>query len=242
MLTFNRQAGYQISTETVCQNFNKSRFTLPPLSNQLYLRAEIEQYSLRALKRLIKCSLPACSNCSEASSTFKPHEVRPRTFYIIVDQVKESATCMVIRFKCPSCGKTATQLPDFALPGKRYVLPTILHFTRNYVDNDYTTYRSLLCPDFIGWNNSEKQFAHTSTFHWIATLGNMPGTLAQAQFLIMQRQTDSTISTDVIRLTIASRKCHKPHRRHLLIQCRRLHAVDTAFKAVFSRSIFGRTP
>lgn len=151
---------------------------------------------------------------------------------------------MVMRFKCPSCGKTATQLPDFALPGKRYVLPTIVHFTRNYVDNDYTTYRNLLCPDFIGWKNSEKQFAHTNTFHWITTLGNMPGALAlaQAQFLIMQRQNDSTISTNIARLTIAPQKYYKPHRLLLLIQCRRLHAVVTAFQAVFSRSIFGSTP
>ncbi len=166
--------------------------------------------------------------------------MRSRTFYIITDQIKASVSCLVTRFKCPSCGQTATQLPDFALPCKRYVLPTILHFTRNYLNDDYATYRNLLRPNFIGGEDSEKHFAHNNTFRWIAALGSMPDTLALAQSLIMQSRKDSTVATDVARLTVSPQKYHKPHRRHLLIQCRRLHFVDAVFQAVFSRSIFPR--
>ncbi len=150
------------------------------------------------------------------------------------------AICLIIRWKCPSCKKTYTQLPDFGLPRKRFVLPVILHYASACLNGPDITYRSLFSPDFIGYPDSDTQLSHTSVHRWLATLGSMRNTLSGAQALILQKVPDATVCRDAAGLTVHVQKYRSEKRKGLLETCLRLFFVDGVFQKTFDRSIFPR--
>jgi hypothetical protein len=211
---------------------------LPPLPDQAGLLDVIEQYKQDVLRRKIPCTLNDCPRCQQSATTFKPHDVRQRIFYIIVDQIVKRTICLVLRFKCPNCDKKFTQLPDFAMPYKRYVRPTLLHYLSVYLDYDQVSWRGLLDFDPIEHENHWDGLNHSTLFRWVNTLGQLNHTMAQAQALILQKQPHSSICTDVARTTVASGKWRKPYRQKLLIQCKRLLKIERIFHRCFQISIF----
>jgi len=78
---------------------------------------DIKAYQQKVEKdKITPHNLPACPRCSVDSSFFKIHAYRERRFLIIVEMLINAAFCTLIRFRCPGCGKTFTDYPDFAIP------------------------------------------------------------------------------------------------------------------------------
>ncbi len=210
--------------------------TLP--EDQAWVLDVIARYSQNVIRRKIECTLNDCPQCRQSATTFKAHEARTRVFYIIVDQLVKRTICWVLRFKCPNCDKTFTQLPDFAIAYKRYVLPTIMHYLSAYLEHDLISWRGLLDFYPIEHANTAACLEHSTIFRWANTFGQLNHIMAQAQSLILQKQPESTVCTDAARTTVAGNKWRKPYRKTLLIQCKKLFMIERIFHRIFNVSIF----
>jgi len=209
--------------------------------NQNKISATIEQikeYTEQVIKGLIVCTLSACPRCELESQYFKRHEARQRIFYPILDQIVYTVTGLVIRWKCTGCSKSFTQYPDFALPYKRYTLPTIELFSQRYTEDDSMTYRKAKMKTLLGHKDSEKQMEHTTIYHWITTLGKCRKVAAKAIDLILQVKPLSTICRDLASLWISPKKYRSEQRKEILIECRKLFRLEVLYRLIFKISIF----
>lgn len=99
------------------------------------------------------------------------------------------------------------------------------------------SYRGLFRPEFVGYEETEQQLAHSSVHRWFCTFGQMPDALSRAQDLILQKNPDSTVCRDAAGLTIPARKYRSPARKTILERCLRLFFVNAAFLKTFGRPI-----
>ena len=134
---------------------------------------QIEEYTEKVKNKQVICNLPPpCSNCNETADSFKPHETRDRQFYVVVDNMVNVVSGLLIRWECPKCGKTFTDYPDFILPYKCYTLQTIIEYTKMYVEDDTTTYRKIIQQNSVGYPDSENQMEYSTIHKWISTIGS----------------------------------------------------------------------
>jgi len=199
---------------------------------------QIENHTEKVRKGEVVCNLPPCPVCESEPQWFKRHEKRGRQFYVIVDQIVKTVLGLLMRWKCPGCDKTFTAYPDFALPYKRYTLPTIMAYCGGYTENDRATYRDLVQKSPLGYRDDEKQLDHTTVFRWTGTLGGFAGILAKAQDLIIQAKPMSTICRDLANLSVNPKKYRSDARTQALSRCRRILGAETIFQSVFGISIF----
>jgi transposase-like protein len=198
----------------------------------------IHQYTEHVRKGQITCNVGVCKHCEVISDYFKRHEARKRRFYVVVDQFVQVVFALLVRWKCPGCNKTFTDYPEFAIPYKRYTLPMIKAYSRQYVNDDEITYRGLRNKIPIGYPDSEKQMDH-STFHrWITTLGGYTDIIRKSQDLIVQQNPGSSVCRESANLSVCPAKYRSERRKQLLIQCRRLLKIENLYRAVFDVSIF----
>jgi len=189
-------------------------------------------------------NLSPCPRCSVESVFFKIHAYRERRFLIIVKMLIEAAYCSLVRFRCPGCGKTFTDYPDFAIPHKHYTRPTITEFSARYVEAENMTYQQAVMVDnsVPGYPASDSTDAPTlapPTIHrWITTLSRFTQTCRTALILLLQENPVSSICRDLARLIIPQRKYKTHHRKKQLIGCRQLVMIETFFQAAFKTSIF----
>ena len=71
-----------------------------------------------------------CPQCHAVPRWFKVHERSTRSFRFIVESVVHTIASVLLRWKCPVCGKTFTDYSDFAWPYKRGLLPRSCAETR----------------------------------------------------------------------------------------------------------------
>jgi len=189
-------------------------------------------------------NLPPCPRCSVESDFFKIHAYRERRFLIIIEMLIKAAFCSLVRFKCPGCGKTFTDYPDFAIPHKHYTRPTITGFCARYLEADDMTYQQAVMVDNSapGYPESDSTDAPTlapTTIHrWIKTLSRFTQTLRTALILLLQERPVLRICRDLARLIIPQRKYKTCHRQKHLISCRQLVILEAFFQATFKTSIF----
>lgn len=188
---------------------------------------------------MIPCTLPPCSVCDESPENFKRHEARERQFRFLIDQIVHIEPCLVIRWKCPLCIITFTQCPPFALPHKRYLLPTFLFYAHAYVTDPSATYRKLVDEKPLEYaDNSGQELVHSSVHRWVGALGGMPDLLAHAQDLIMQKNPASSVARDAAGFSVSSRKYRSTERKNLLERAIQLFFVATVFRETFGKLIF----
>ena len=202
---------------------------------------EIKDYKRKVESNQVPCILPECSRCKVSSKDFTIHERRKRIFYVIVEQIINVTHCLLIRWKCPKCKKTFTQYPWFALPYKRYTLPTITFYSSSYVEDEKTTYRNLTEKNFAAHEVSEDTgsgLEHSTIHRWISTIGNYPEIIRIAQQLIIEKNPCSSIARDVANLSICVKKYLSDPRKNKLISCRGLLLVEKIYKKIFDVSIF----
>jgi len=184
-----------------------------------------------------------CPRCSEEVVTFNRHDSRTRSFRFIVEYDVHIIKSLLVRWKCPLCGKTFTDYPFFAVPHKRYVLMDIERFSGDYLEDEQQTYRKAVCPQGIpiGYQEPdgrpvERFLAHSTSWRWIRALGSMKGTLSEALHLIRQKDSTSTIFREVF--PVAPRKYQSSQRKLILENARRLLRAGLEFHRLFGHKIF----
>jgi len=189
-------------------------------------------------------NLTPCPRCRVGSEFFKIHAYRERRFLIIIEMLIKAAYCSLVRFRCPGCGKTFTDYPDFAIPHKHYTRPSITGFSTSYVESENMTYQQAVMVDNSapGYPESDSTDAPTlapTTIHrWITTLGRFTQTCRKALILLLQENPVSSICRDLARIIIPQRKYRTKQRKNLLIGCRQLMDIDAFFQVTFKTSIF----
>jgi hypothetical protein len=212
------------------------------LLNDSATSEQINQYSDQVRKGENPCHLQFCPLCQLDSEHFNRHDKRQRKFLVIVEQVAHVVIGLLTCWKCPGCNACFTGYPPFALPYKRYTLPTICAFSLRYVENDSMTYRKLVQQNPIGslqiGNAAEWQLDHSTVHRWIGALGQFDTTTRKAQDLILQANPASTVCRELAGLTVACRKYTSQWRKTLLLACRRLLVLEKRFCRLFDVSIF----
>jgi hypothetical protein len=185
-------------------------------------------------------NLPPCSRCRVDSMFFKIHAYRERRFLIIIEMLIKAAFCSLVRFRCPGCGKTFTDYPDFATPHKHYTRQSVVGFSANYLEPDNTTYQKAVMVDSSapGYPQNDATLAPSTIHRWITTLGRFAQTCRTALCLLMQENPSSSICRDLARLIIPKRKYKTQHRKKQLVGCRQMAIIDAFFQATFKTSIF----
>jgi len=185
-------------------------------------------------------NLPSCPRCSVESQFFKIHAYRERRFLIIIEMLIKAAYCSLVRFKCPGCGKTFTNYPDFAIPHKHYTRPIIMGFSASYVESENMTYQQAVMVDSSvpGYPQNDATLAPSTIHRWITTLGSFTQTCRTALILLLQENPVSSICRDLARLIIPQRKYKTNQRKKQLIGCRQLVIIEVFFQVTFKTSIF----
>jgi hypothetical protein len=185
-------------------------------------------------------NLPSCPRCSVESQFFKIHAYRERRFLIIIEMLIKAAYCSLVRFKCPGCGKTFTNYPDFAIPHKHYTRPSITGFSASYVESENMTYQKAVMVDSSvpGYPQNDATLAPSTIHRWITTLGSFTQTCRTALILLLQENPVSSICRDLARLIIPQRKYKTNQRKKQLIGCRQLVIIEVFFQVTFKTSIF----
>jgi len=199
---------------------------------------QINEYTQKVRAGQVRCHLPPCPHCEVTSDFFKRHEARQRYFYAIVEQMVRKILGLLIRWKCPDCGKTFTDYPDFALPFKRYILSAVMEYSSQYTENDQTTYRKVIQSNSAGYPKSETQLDHSTIHRWISTLGSLIHIIGKAQDFILQARPDLSICRNLAALSIHSKKYRKKERAGVLLRCRQLFSLEGLYRLIFKVSIF----
>ena len=185
-------------------------------------------------------NLPPCPRCRVESEFFKIHAYRERRFLIIIEMLIKAAYCSLVRFKCPGCGKTFTNYPDFAIPHKHYTRPSITGFSASYLNSEDITYRQALMVDgsLPGYPQNDATLAPSTIHRWITTLGRLTHTSRTALILLLQKNPVSSICRNLAQVVIPQRKYKTKKRKKQLINCRHLMIIKAFFQATFKTSIF----
>lgn len=224
--------------------YNEPAISIKNILQASATAAQIESYSEKVRKGQNPCGLGQCPRCQVKSDVFSRHEKRQRRFLIAVEQIVKAIMGLLCRWKCPGCGKTFTDYPDFALPYKQYTLPTMMAFSGWYVDNESMTYRQLVQEVPVGYENlanghiDERQLAHSTIHRWITTMGNFPEIIRRGQALIDQADPASTICRDFSSLSVSPPKYQATARKKVLQRCRQILHLEAAYRLRFKTSIF----
>jgi hypothetical protein len=151
----------------------------------------------------------------------------------------------LLRWKCPGCNRTATDYPDFALPYKRYTLPTIQAFSQAYVENPSLTYRGLVdnCPLLYETKSGaepglEPMMEHSTIHRWISTLGGYFRLVQNATDLMLQADPTTPLCRDLAGLTVSPRKYMSAIRKQVLLTCFQLVTIAPRYRSGFQVSLF----
>lgn len=199
---------------------------------------QIEDHNNKVRRNVIPCNLEPCQCCGVSPDEFKRHEARQRQFYVIVDQIIKTVFGLLLRWKCPGCGKTATDYPEFALPYKRYTVPTILSFSAFYTEDDDMTYQEINRKMPVAYPESEKQMSYTSIYRWITSLGNSSNICRNAIDFILQDEPSSNICRELANIYVPPKKYRSKERYNQLSQCRQFLKIEKLFKMKFGVKIF----
>ena len=207
------------------------------------IEMEIQQHTASVKSCMIDPPQGRCPKCSEKPATFKRHDCRVRFFRFIVECFVHVIKSLLVRWRCPICGRTFTDYPSFALPHKRYVLMDIERLSRDYVEDEQQTYRKVVSDQDmpIGYqgcdNEIDERFLVPSTpWRWISSLGSIKKTLNQALHLIRQKDPKNSIFRDIF--LVAPRKYRSSQRKTILENTWRLLRAGMEFHRLFGHKIF----
>ena len=202
---------------------------------------QIEAHNQAVRDNKVACTLPPCDGCRVFPDQFTRHELRPRKFYVIIDEVVHIVNALLIRWKCPGCNKTFTQYADFALPYKRYSLPDMMQYARRYLENVKMTYAQLIRIWFAGYQESEldeRQLWPSTIHRWLTTLGGFIRLIGKAQSFVHQKDPRIGVTRLLAGLKVSVTKFKTPARAQTLIRCLQLLHLEPIFRRIFDVSIF----
>ncbi len=197
---------------------------------------DIKAYQEKVEKnKITPIDLPPCPRCSFESLSFKIHAYRERRFLVIVKMLVKAIFCTLVRFRCPNCGKTITNYPDFAIPHKHYTRQTIESFSRSYVDDDHKTYDDAVMTDegMPERQDTGRSLSPSTIHRWITTLAD----LIMAYELSLQNNCFSSLFKNLSQLIIPKRKYKTSKRKEILLKCRCFFRLESFLKYLFSPSL-----
>lgn len=225
--------------------YTKSRSKDKPNFLQSATVEQIQEHTDQVRQGLDSCYLPPCPRCGVTPDFFKRHEKRRRIFKINIEQLLIKVLGLLSRWKCPGCNKTATSYPCFALPYKRYTLPTIQTFTRAYVEDPATSYRKLVaaCPlvhetSPDSDSNREPTMEHSTIHRWINTMGSYSRLVQNATDLIIQADPTTHLYRSLAGLKVSPGKYRSPSRKQTLLTCFHLVFLMPLYRTIFQTGIF----
>ena len=186
-------------------------------------------------------NFPACPRCEVDSGYFKIHAYRERGFLIIVDMFVKGIKSVLVRFRCPGCGKTFTYYPDFALPHKRYTTASITCFSKKYLTTEDTYEKAVMVNGergVPGYDDGYKTLAPSTVHRWITSLSSLEITTQKALDLILQQNPASSLCRDLSKWLPQRCKYKNEERKRSLISCFRLLAIEAVFFVSFGCSVF----
>jgi rubredoxin len=226
-------------TYTKCGSKNKPIFLRTATAEQ------IQGHTDKVRQGLDPCCLSPCPRCGVTPDFFKRHEKRSRIFYIIVDLVVTTFRGLLARWKCPGCNKTATSYPDFALPYKRFTLPTLQSLSQPYVQDPSASYRKIVatCPLVYEMpsesdSNREPMMEHSTIHRWISTMGCYSRLVQNATDFIIQADPATRLCRDLAGLKISPDKYRSLSRKQTLLTCFHLVFLMPFYRTVFQTGIF----
>lgn len=201
---------------------------------------------------------PRCHRRAEGAAFFSRHDIRDRTFLVVVASMVHKLKSIISRWKCPLCGRKFVLYPRFALPHKRYTLPAFEERSPRYVEDVPRTYRKAVkengSPIFYARKPGEEitaasteaqklkekvpAMSHSTLYRWTTTFGQLRRTLRKASELIKQKAPMSTLFRDLAGFRVSSRKYRSRARKHILHRCWSLWKTDPAYSQIFGVSIF----
>ncbi len=192
----------------------------------------------------VACEVTICPRCQGVPDAFKIHDRRQRTYRVVIEQLVHCVSALVVRWKCGLCRQTFSPCPDFALPNKRYVRDVVLNFGARYLGDDTMSYRRAVhveeLPVFYDSGPDgtidERALAGSTLHRWLGWLGRLEQTLQAALQLIRR----ASATSGLLRRThpVPSWKYRSLGRRHRLQVGLGLLAAETAYRKLFSVSIF----
>lgn len=202
----------------------------------------IGKHTASILSASIQSPQRSCPHCFETPGIFKLHESRKRGFRFIVGRFVRIVISLLIRWKCPICGRTFTEYPGFALPYKRYVLMDIEGLSEDYLENEKTCQQTVSCEgEAIGYEErdgkiDERQLSASTPWRWLGFLGSMKKTLTETLNLIEQKAAQSSIFRQLFPLWPG--KYRSDQRKVLLQSAWKLLQANRLFKNLFGYQIF----
>ncbi len=99
------------------------------------MEQKVNAWTGRVLGSEPVCSFRWCKKCrkEKTSGDFKRHDRRSRIFQWLDNEIVKRVNSWVLRWVCLECGNVTTELPDFALPFKRYVAQTVVDTTAKFL-------------------------------------------------------------------------------------------------------------
>ncbi len=198
---------------------------------------KIKENKKEVLSGKIPDNLQICPKCNVNAENIKLHERRKRLFLVITERFIRKVWTLPGRWKCHCCNSTFTYYPQFAIPHKRYVNENIMSLSRQYVEDDRSTYRNVVRYRglAIGYEIDkdkidERLFVGTTLWRWLGFIGSLENTLRDALDLIRQKSPTSEIFREAPPLN--PRKYRSEERRKLLQRCMELFNVENEFKNV----------
>lgn len=221
----------------LCLNSKEVVFVISPMEKM------IEEHTASVRACIIAPPQGCCPRCSEQVATFKRHDSRERFFRFIVEYYVHIIKSLLVRWKCPICGKTFTDYPSFALPHKRYILMDTERFSGDYVEDEEQTYRKVVYPQDTEISYKEpddkgvvRSLVPSTLWRWISSLGSMKETLGQALHLIRQKDPTSSIFREIF--PVSPHKYQSSQRKMILENARRLLRTGLEFHRLFGHKIF----
>ena len=189
------------------------------------------------------CKTEVCPKCGDRPLSFAYHGLRSRQFLVLVERVMHCVLSALSRWKCPSCGKSFTDYPSFALPYKRIVRQDLCALSDQYVTDDDLSYRKAVQVDRMAicyhtdGQTADDRVLWPSTLHrWVGFLGRLKNTLQQALRLIRSKSATCDVFRQVV--AVPCWKYRSDERRLVLQTCGRLLGTDRAYQKFFDRSVF----
>jgi len=163
--------------------------------------------------------LERCPCCHSEQVIFKQHDCRTRELRYCVTFWVKTFLLTLFRWKCSVCKGTFTVYPEFLLPYKRFITPSMLSLCQQYLSQGEATYRQIVRPDgsqYVYENNSTQELSHVSLWNWFKGLSPFSRYAHQAVQLLFQVVPDSSIHREVI--PINPHKYRSDPRKHCLQQ------------------------
>jgi hypothetical protein len=201
---------------------------------------KIQRYTESVENGSYVCTSEICPLCgrSPGEKGFPYLCKRPRTFLVVVESLVHKVLSFLLRLRCPSCQRSFTDYPSFAVPNKRYVRQEMEERSARYLEDDTATYRRVVRDGntACGYDRTddgeidERQLVGSTVHRWITWLGEQTDKLSLLLGMVKAWAPRSTIHRDP--LPFPSRKYRSDERKEILQTARRLLLAEALVRAI----------